>query len=65
MNTRNVAEAGVALALRLSAVHQVIDNREGQLCNHYPSELVLIEGHCDPPPLSDSGETGSSSAATR
>ena len=24
---------------------QVIDNKAGQYCSHYPSELVVIEGH--------------------
>ena len=24
---------------------QVIDNKSGQLCGHYPSELLVIEGH--------------------
>lgn len=24
---------------------QVIDNKAGQLCSNYPSELVVIEGH--------------------
>ena len=24
---------------------QIMDNKQGQLCGHYPSEIIILEGH--------------------